>query len=74
MSITIELQNEILDSLSKRAAKINLSLSKYIERILESSLEEPNEETVKAIQEVREGKYAGEIDLSSIESMIRSLQ
>lgn len=41
--------------------------------LLEAVMDEPNEETVAAINESRSGKYAGTIDLTSKEAFLKSM-
>jgi hypothetical protein len=45
----------------------------YIESLPESD-NEPNEETIEAIEEARAGKYAGTIDISSLEAFLKSIE
>ena len=65
----------LLDILKEKAKKTNRSLSNYVECILmESVYNEPNETTLKAIKEAREGKSAGIVDVSSVDAFFKSLK
>lgn len=69
------LNAELLEKLKKEAKKANRSLSNYVECILMDSVyTEPNEETIEAIEEARRGEYAGIVDTSSVEAMIKSME
>jgi hypothetical protein len=63
------------DVLKEEAKKANRSLSNYVECILMDSVyTEPNEETITAIEEAKRGEYAGIVDTSSVEAMIKSME
>ena len=65
----------LVSRLKAEAKKANRSLNNYVECILMDSIyAEPNEETIKAIEEVRRGEYAGIVDTSSVEAMIKSME
>ena len=65
----------LLDRLKEKARKSNRSLSNYVECILMDSVYNmPNETTIEAINEARAGKYAGTIDVSSMDAFIKSCE
>ena len=65
----------LLDRLKEKARKSNRSLSNYVECILMDSVYNlPNETTIEAINEARAGKYAGTIDVSSMDTFIKSCE
>lgn len=69
------LRTELVDRLKIAAKRENRSLNNYVESVLMDVVyHEPNAETRAAIEEAKRGEYAGEIDLSSIESMIKSIE
>lgn len=82
MEITIErrktsfrLSGDLLDRMKKEAKKKNMSLNHWVETTLTDLVyREPNAETIAAIEEARAGKYAGTIDTSSLEAMIKSCE
>ena len=72
---TFRLPERLLDKLRSAAMEEHRSLNSYVVRILEEAADDiPNETTIKAIEEARKGKYAGVIDTSSIEAMIKSCE
>ncbi|MCO6025781.1 toxin-antitoxin system protein [Prevotella cerevisiae] len=71
---SFRLNSDLLEILKKRAKACNRSLNNYVESILlDAVYKEPNDTTISAIKENRSGKYAGEIDVSSIDAFKRSL-
>lgn len=65
---------KLLDRLKEEAKKANRSLNNYVECILlDSVYNEPNEDTIEAINEARAGKYAGTIDVSSFDAFMKSI-
>ena len=69
------LNANLLDILKEKAKMANRSLSNYVECILMDSVyNEPNETTLDAIKEAREGKSAGIVDISSVDAFYKSLQ
>ena len=69
------LNKALVNKLKEEAKKANRSLNNYVECILMDSIyTEPNEETIKAIEEARRGEYAGIVDTSSVEAMIKSME
>lgn len=81
MDITLEkkahvfrLPAYLLDKLKELAKKDRRSLNNYVEcLLLDAVYHEPNEETVKAMNEAKEGKLSGPIDTSSVEAMLKSM-
>ncbi|MBQ9641946.1 MAG: toxin-antitoxin system protein [Bacteroidaceae bacterium] len=72
--ISVELPIYAIDKLDQLAKEINVSRTSFLERyLLDSLYHEPNEETLAAMKEAKEGKYAGVVDLSSTEAMIKSI-
>lgn len=69
------LKAELVDRLKIAAKRENRSLNNYVESVLMDVVyHEPNAETRAAIEETRRGVYAGTIDTSSIEAMIKSIE
>ena len=69
------LKTDLIDRLKIAAKRENRSLNNYVESVLMDVVyHEPNAKTKLAIEEAKRGEYAGEIDLSSIESMVKSIE
>jgi predicted DNA-binding protein len=69
------LNENLVNRLKEEAKKVNRSLNNYVECILMDSVyNEPNEETIEAIEEARSGKFAGTIDTSSVDAFWKSLE
>lgn len=69
------LKADLVDRLKIAAKRENRSLNNYVESVLMDVVyHEPNAETRAAIEETRRGEYAGVVDMTSIESMIKSLE
>ena len=69
------LNERLINRLKQDAKKANRSLNNYVECILMDSIgDEPNKETLEAIKEAQAGKYAGEIDTSSVDAFWKSLE
>lgn len=69
------LRTELIDRLKIAAKRENRSLNNYVESVLMDVVyHEPNADTRAAVDEIRRGEYAGVIDVSSIESMIKSIE
>ena len=67
------LSTDLLDRLRQGARKQNRSLNNFVESLLMDAVyNEPNEETKAAIEEARAGKFAGDIDTSSLDAFIKS--
>ena len=71
---TVRLRAELLGTLKERAIRQHTSMNMLIESILlDAVMDEPNEETIAAINESRSGQFAGTIDLSSKEAFLKSM-
>ncbi len=69
------LKTDLIDRLKIAAKRENRSLNNYVESVLMDVVyHQPNAETQLAIEESKMGKYAGEVDLSSIENMVKSIE
>ena len=69
------LKTDLIDRLKIAAKRENRSLNNYVESVLMDIVyHEPNAETRLAIEEAKRGEYAGEIDLSSLENMVKSIE
>ena len=65
---------ELIERLKKMARKQNRSLNNFVEcALLDLAYSEPNEETRAAINDAKAGKYEGELDVSSVEAMYKSM-
>ena len=65
---------DLLERLKDRARKDNRSLNNYVEKILmEAVYDEPNEETVAAMKEAKEGKGLETLDLAKFKEFVASL-
>ena len=67
------LRKDLLERLKIEARKENRSLNNYVESVLWTH-REPNEETLAAMKEAREGKNLTKVDTSSLESFLKSLE
>lgn len=64
----------LLDRLKELAQKDRRSLNNYVEcLLLDAVYHEPNEETIAAMRDAKEGKLEGPIDTSSVETMLKSM-
>ncbi len=69
------LRAELVDRLKVAAKRENRSLNNYVESVLMDVVyHRPNAETRAAIEEAMRGEYAGVVDTSSIEAMMKSLE
>lgn len=65
---------ELIERLKEMAKKQNRSLNNFVECVLiDIAYAEPNAETKAAIEEAKTGKLQGQLDVSSIEAMYRSM-
>ncbi len=64
------LREDLLNKIKEEAKKENRSINNYVETIL---LDEPNETTLEAIREAKQGKLAGTIDTTDMETLIQSV-
>lgn len=68
------LSAELIDRLRVEAKRENRSLNNLVEVLLMESLDRrPNPDTIAAIREAREGKYAGQLDTTSFEAFMKSV-
>ena len=68
-------RKDLLERLKIEARKENRSLNNYVESVLlDAVYREPNEETLAAMEEAREGKNLTKVDTSSLESFLKSLE
>lgn len=64
----------LLDRLKDLAQKDRRSLNNYVEGLLlDAVFHEPNETTLAALKDAREGKTEGPIDTSSVDAMLKSM-
>ena len=69
------LRKDLLERLKIEARKENRSLNNYVESVLlDAVYREPNEETLAAMEEAKEGKDLTKVDTSSLESFLKSLE
>lgn len=69
------LRKDLLERLKIEARKENRSLNNYVESVLlDAVYREPNEETLAAMEEARDGKDLTKVDTSSFESFLKSLE
>ena len=72
---SFRIDESLINRLKVEARRTNRSLNNYVEYILMNSIyNEPNETTLLAIEEARNGKSAGIIDTSSMENFIKSCE
>lgn len=65
---------DLIERLRQMASRQNSSLNSFVESaLLDIAYTEPNAETMAAIQEAKEGKLQGPLDVSSVEAMYRSM-
>lgn len=68
------LSTALVERLRIEAKRENRSLNNLVEVLLTESLDRrSNPETIAAIEEARSGKYAGELDASSFEAFMKSV-
>lgn len=64
----------LLEKLKELAKNDRRSLNNYVEGLLlDAVYHEPNEVTIAAMKEAKEGKLEGPIDTSSVEAMLKSM-
>ena len=67
--------SEIAKRLKIEARKENRSLNNYVESVLlDAVYREPNEETLAAMKEAKDGKNLTKVDTSSLEAFLKSLE
>lgn len=65
---------ELLNALKVRARKENRSLNNYVEKVLlDVVFNEPNEETIAAMNEAKESKTLDSLDLAKFKEFVASL-
>ncbi|MBD5300943.1 MAG: toxin-antitoxin system protein [Duncaniella sp.] len=65
---------DLIERLKQMARKQNRSLNNFVETLLlDAAYNEPNEETIAAIEEARRGELQGPLDVSSVEAMYKSM-
>lgn len=73
-ALSFSLSVELIERLKELARKQNRSLNNFVESALfDLAYSEPNEATRAAINEAIEGKLKGELDVSSVEAMYKSM-
>ena len=72
--VSIDLPVYAIGRLDKIAKEANVSRKSLMEGyLLDYLYHEPNEETLAAMKETKDGIYAGVVDTSSVETMIKSI-
>ena len=72
--MTVSLPAYAMDDIRKEAKRIGWSMSALAsEYILDAMYNEPNAETLAAIEEARSGTEMEELDLSSFENFMKSI-
>ena len=71
---TIRLPDYMLIDLHNEAHRAGVSMNKLIEDTIEENLYRPNAETLAAIEEARSGVEMEEVDLSSFDAFIKSME
>ncbi len=65
---------DLIRRLKIKAKKENRSLNNYVETVLMDIVyDEPNKETVAAINEVRSGKALEKLDVDNLEKLVEAL-
>ena len=65
---------DLIEKLKRMAKRENRSLNNFVEcALLDLAYNEPNEETLEALKEAKEGKLEGSLDVSSLEAMYKSM-
>jgi len=65
---------ELIERLRVKAKKEHRSLNNYVEKVLtDIAFDEPNEETVKAIEEAKDEKNLSTLDLKKFKEFVASL-
>lgn len=65
---------DLIERLKQMAKKQNRSLNNFVEcALLDLAYREPNAETRAAIEDAKDGKYEGTLDVSSVEAMYKSM-
>lgn len=65
---------DLIEKLKRMAKRENRSLNNFVECVLlDFAYNEPNDDTIAAIKEAKEGKLDGPLDVSSVEAMYKSM-
>lgn len=65
---------DLIEKLKRMAKRENRSLNNFVEcALLDLAYNEPNEETLAALKEAKEGKTQGPIDTTSVDAMLKSM-
>lgn len=65
---------DLIEKLKRMAKRENRSLNNFVECVLlDFAYNEPNDDTIAAIKEAKEGKLEGPLDVSSVEAMYKSM-
>jgi len=65
---------ELIERLRVKAKKEHRSLNNYVEKVLtDIAYDEPNEETIKAIEEAKNEKNLSTLDLKKFKEFVASL-
>lgn len=65
---------DLLERLKTRAKRENRSLNNYVEKVLMDIVyDEPNEDTVAAMKEAKEGTNLETLDLARLKELVASL-
>ena len=65
---------DLISRLKIKAKKENRSLNNYVETVLMDIVyNEPNDETIEAIKEVRSGKPLEKLDVDNLEGFVETL-
>jgi len=68
------LNKDLIHRLKMKAKKENRSLNNYVETVLmDIAYNEPNDETIAAIEEARSGKPMNKLDVDSLEGFVAEL-
>ena len=68
------LNKDLIQRLKMKAKKENRSLNNYVETVLtDIAYNEPNDETIAAIEEARSGKPMNKLDVDNLEGFVAKL-
>ena len=71
---SFRLNSDLVERLRSMARRNNRSLNNFVETILyDVAYNEPNEETIEAINEARSGKKMDRFDMAELDAMISAL-
>lgn len=71
---SFRLNSDLVERLRTMARRNNRSLNNFVETILyDVAYNEPNEETIEAINEARSGKMMDRFDMAELDAMISAL-